>query len=178
MEALDLRDVHLVGHSLGGWTAMETAIRSTERIRSLTLIAPVGIRIQGKPVTNIFFMNRDQLMNALYADKKIAQDLLAIEMTPEQIDEVVNNSVAAARLAWHPRFFNPHLAKWLHRIKVPTHIVWGANDEIVPPAYAGALQNLIAGSKVTMLDNTGHIPYVESLDAATAAITDFFGRNG
>ena len=42
MQALDLRNVHLVGHGLGGWIAAEIAIRSTARLASLALLAPAG----------------------------------------------------------------------------------------------------------------------------------------
>ena len=47
LEALDLTEVHVIGQSLGGWIALEMAVRNTSRIKSLTLMAPAGIRIKG-----------------------------------------------------------------------------------------------------------------------------------
>lgn len=177
LKALDLDGVHVIGHSLGGWVALETAVRSTERIKTLTLIASAGLRIKGVPAANLFFMDRTQLANALYADPKLAEAMLANEPTPEQIGEMVANSVATARLAWHPRLFNPALRKWLHRIDKPTHIVWGAEDKIIPADYAKELQGLIDGATLTMVPGAGHMVQVEALDAVMTALDNFIGRN-
>ncbi|NQV57476.1 MAG: alpha/beta fold hydrolase [Rhodospirillales bacterium] len=177
LEQLDLRDVHVVGHSLGGWIALEAAVRATDRIKSLTLISSAGIRIKGAPAANIFIMDRSQLINSLYADPKLAEQMLAIEPTPEQIDEIITNSVATARLGWQPRLFNPNLRKWLHRIKVPTHIIWGDQDQIIPPAYAAEFAGLIGGASLSMIENAGHIPQMEQLEPVMAAMTGFFERS-
>lgn len=174
---LDLRDVHVVGHSMGGWLALEMAIRSTERIKTLSLVAPAGIRIKGEPITNVFILSPQQLMHSLFADKATAEQALARTPSPEEIDDNVRNMVAAARMGWHPRFFNPKLERWLHRVTVPTQIVWGAQDRIVPPIYAKRFAELIPGSAVTMIDNAGHLPMVEKLDETMAAIRNFIGRN-
>ena len=175
---LKLTDVHVIGHSMGGWIALEMAIRSTERMKSLSLLAPAGIRIKGTPIANIFLMDRAMLMNALYHDPAIVAQELAATPTPAEIDVIVANQVAAARLAWQPRFFNPKLRKWLHRVTVPTQIVWGAKDKIIPPAYAAEFAKLIPGATVTMLPNAGHLPHVEKLDEVTSAVTNFITRNG
>jgi pimeloyl-ACP methyl ester carboxylesterase len=174
LAALDLTDVHVIGQSLGGWIALEMAVRNTGRIKSLTLMAPAGIRIKGKPAANIFIMDRAQLIGALYADPKLAEKMLAMEPTPEQIADIVNNHVATARLAWQPRLFNPNLRKWLHRIDVPTHIIWGENDQIIAPDYAPELAGLIDGAAVSMIENAGHIPQEEQLDAVMAAMDGFY----
>jgi pimeloyl-ACP methyl ester carboxylesterase len=150
------------------------AVRNTGRIKSLTLMAPAGIRIKGKPAANIFIMDRAQLIGALYADPKLAEKMLAMEPTPEQIADIVNNNVATARLAWQPRLFNPNLRKWLHRIDVPTHIIWGENDQIIAPDYAPELAGLIDGAAVSMIENAGHIPQEEQLDAVMAAMDGFY----
>jgi pimeloyl-ACP methyl ester carboxylesterase len=177
IEELNLKDVHLVGHSMGGWLALELAIRSQARLKSLTLMASVGIRLKGVPVTNIFFLAPDQLMNALYSDPKIIAQETARQPTPAELDQIVINRTAAARMAWHPRFFNPKLSKWLHRIKVPTQIVWGSEDKIVSPVYAEEFQRLIPHASVTKIPGVGHIPFAEKLDETTSTVSNFIMRN-
>jgi pimeloyl-ACP methyl ester carboxylesterase len=54
IEALGLSDLHVVGQSLGGWIALEMAVRSTHRLRSLTLISAAGIHVKGVPKADIF----------------------------------------------------------------------------------------------------------------------------
>jgi pimeloyl-ACP methyl ester carboxylesterase len=175
---LKLDGVHVIGHSMGGWIALEMAIRSSERMKSLSLIAPAGIRIKGAPIANIFLMDRAMLMHALYHDPAIVAQELAATPTPAEIDTIVANQVAAARLAWQPRFFNPRLRKWLHRVTVPTRIVWGAEDKIIAPAYAAEFAKLIPGATVTMVAGAGHIPHAEKADEVTSAIVNFITRNG
>lgn len=177
LRALDLKDAHVVGHSLGGWIALEAAVRSTRRIGTLTLIASAGIRIPGLPAANIFFMDRAQLAHALYADRGLAEAMLAVEPTPEQIDEMVTNSVATARLAWHPRLFNPALRKWLRRVDKPTHILWGEEDGIIPAAYAAEFARLIDGAAATMVPDAGHMVHVEAPDRVASALEDFIHGN-
>jgi pimeloyl-ACP methyl ester carboxylesterase len=164
----------VIGHSLGGWIGLEMAVRATQRIKSLSLIATAGIRIKGLPAANVLIMDRAQLIGALYADPDLAEQMLAIEPTPDQIAEIVDNNVATARLAWQPRFFNPNLRKWLHRIDVPAHIIWGAEDKIIAPDYAAEFAGLIDGATVSMIENAGHVPQLEQLDAVMVAIVKFF----
>ena len=176
LTALDLRGVHIVGHSMGGWIAQEIAIRSTARIASLTLIDAAGIRIKGKPAADIFMMDREQQVRALYANPKLVEQMLTAPLTPEQEALAIDNRVAAARLCWQPRLFNPKLPTWLHRIDVPTHILWGDDDRIIAPEYGPELLGLIPGAKLTMIANCGHSPHVEHAEATVASITDFIGR--
>jgi pimeloyl-ACP methyl ester carboxylesterase len=161
MEALRLDKVHLVGHSLGGWIALELAVRSCARLASLTLIASAGIRIKGKPIADVLVMDHEELVRLAVADSKQVADQLATPLTPEMQEQMALNRVAAARLAWQPRFFNPNLQTWLHRVSVPTRIVWGERDGIIPPDYAAAFQSFIPGSTVAMVPGTAHSPHIE-----------------
>ena len=63
-----------------------------------------------------------------------------------------------ARLAWEPRLYDPHLYKWLHRIKVPVQILWGEQDKILPSGYATELQQLLPGTTDSIVPNGGHRP--------------------
>lgn len=170
IKALRLDGVHVVGHSLGGWIALEMAIRSTEAIKTLTLIDSAGIRIKGKPIADILVMDREDLVRAAVADPKMVEQQLSTPLSPEMQEQFALNRVAAARLAWQPRFFNPQLRKWLHRIAVPTLIVWGERDGIVPPDYAAEFQSLIPGSRVAMVAGASHSPHVERPAAVLEAI--------
>ena len=173
IEALGLDGVHLVGQSLGGWIALEMAVRSTRRLASLTLVGSAGIRIKGKPAADIFIMNPEELTRALLVDETIIDHMLNLDLTEEQQDIQIRNKVSTARLGWQPRLFDPNLRKWMHRIDVPTHIVWGDSDQIIPPDYAAEFQGLIAGSSVTMIENCGHLPHVERAEPLVEAVAGF-----
>jgi pimeloyl-ACP methyl ester carboxylesterase len=162
LKALDLKGVHLVGQSIGGWTALEMAIRSSERIKSLTLAASAGIRVKGVPRADMFICTQDELARLLFAGDGWMEWNASLQATPELQEVHDRNRFQAAKLCWQPRLFNPKLEKWLHRIDRPTHIVWGAEDRILPPAYAARLQELIAGASLTLLPGVGHLASVEA----------------
>ena len=118
-------------------------------------------------------MDPDDLVREIFVDQTYADNILGMELTEEQTDIQIRNRVATARLGWQPRLFNPSLRKWLHRITVPTHVIWGDTDKIVDPAYAAEYGKVIAGSQVTMIENAGHLPHVEKAEPFVAAVNDF-----
>ena len=176
LETLGLDRVHLVGTSLGGWIAAELAVRNTTRLASLTLVCAVGITADGKPIADIFRMPVEENLRRFYADPERATrrlgDMATIDMTV-----VAKNRATVTRLAYRPRFCNPGLAKWLHRIAVPTLLVYGDKDGIVPPEFGEAYRAAIPGSRLVVLENAGHAPFDEQKDAFLATFRDFIGAS-
>jgi len=174
LKALGLERVHLMGTSLGGWVAAEMAVRSTARLRSLTLVGAVGITAGGEPIPDIFRMPVAENLRRFYADPERAARRLG-DLSQADMDVVAKNRATVMRLAYRPRFHNPGLAKWLHRIDVPTLLLWGENDGLVPPEFGEAYRALIPGSRLVVLPNAGHAPFDEQKDAFLAAFYAFVG---
>jgi pimeloyl-ACP methyl ester carboxylesterase len=175
LKTFDLSGVQVIGHSLGGWIALEMATRSTARMKSVTLLSSAGIRVKGMGPPDLFAMDPDELVRTLFHDQVLIEQALSTPPTPEQIATITRNRVTSARLGWNPRLFNPKLRKWLRRIDVPTHIIWGDQDKIFAAAYATELQNEIAGARVTIIPDTGHMLQVERPDAVADAVLAFAG---
>lgn len=173
LETLDLGRVHLMGGSLGGWIAAELAVRSCANLASLTLAAPAGIHVKGVRKGDVFLWTPEESIRRLYFDQAIADRLLAMPATEAQQQAQMKNRLMLARLAWQPRFYNPHLAKWLHRIAVPTLVVWGENDEVLPAAYGAAYAALIPGAQLVTFPACGHLPQVEKPEAFESAVNRF-----
>jgi pimeloyl-ACP methyl ester carboxylesterase len=176
LDALGLRQVHLVGHSLGGWIALELAVRDPARLSSLTLIASAGIHVKGVPKGDFFMRPPDVVFRSLFADERIADEVLARPSTPEAEDLRLKNRYAIARVAWHPPFFDPHLTKWLHRIAAPAHVVWGDTDRMFPIEYAHELQRLIPQARLTVLPRCGHLPHLERPRELADSIASWLGE--
>src|SRR5579863_415042 len=168
LAALGLDRVHLMGTSLGGWVAAEVAVRSTARLASLTLIGAVGITAGGEPIPDIFRMPEAENLRRYYADPERAARRLA-DLGKADLSLAAKTSATVTRLAYRPRFHNPGLAKWLHRIDVPTLLLWGAKDGLVPPKFGEAYHALIPGSRLVVLPEAGHAPFDEQKDAFLAA---------
>lgn len=173
LEQLDLRDVHLVGTSMGGWIASEMAIRNDRRIASLTMVGPAGIRVKGEPFGDIFIWSPEEATRNIFLNQEIADRLLSVKPTEEQLDVMMKNRFAVTKYGWQPRMYNPDLEKWLHRVKVPTFIGWGREDKIVPSSYAARWKQRIPHARVTVYDNCGHLPHIEASDALFADVKTF-----
>jgi pimeloyl-ACP methyl ester carboxylesterase len=164
LRALELGNVTLVGSSMGGWIAMEMAVRDTSRIKSLVLASPAGVAAPGVQPADIFLLSPEDLVRNLFFDQRLAEARLAEPVTPESIDIALKNRHTTARLAWEPRLHDPCLPKWLHRIGVPVKIVWGREDRILPAKIADELKRLMPRAELHLLDNVGHLPHAEKPD--------------
>jgi pimeloyl-ACP methyl ester carboxylesterase len=176
LDQLGLNDVDLVGHSLGGWIAAELAARNTRRLASLTLVCAAGIHVKGVPQIDTFLSNDERRIRDMFHDQKYADETLRHAQRPELEDVNLKNRTITAKLIWQPRGYDPHLHKWLHRIDVPTLLLWGDDDRLFPKEYAAAYQHLIPGSGVSIIPECGHIPQVEQRAAFVAALEGFLDR--
>ena len=170
LEQLDLRDVHLVGHSMGGWLAAELAVRGTGRFRTLTLVSSAGIRVPGVPMGDLFMWSAEEKARRMVFDPEVGEQRANAVLTPEEADVALKNAFTSSKLCWSPRFHNPDLEKWLHRIRIPTMIMWGENDPIFPPPYAEAYNRMIAGSELRVFPECAHSPQQEKPDDFIAGI--------
>lgn len=161
LKQLNLKNVTVVGSSMGGWIAMEMAVRDTSRLKSLVLSSPAGIAAPGVRAADIFLMAPEEMVRNLFLDQKLAEARLA---QPEDVDISLKNRHTTARLAWEPRLHDPYLPKWLHRIDVPVKIVWGRQDRILPVAFADVYRKLLPKADISIIESCGHLPYAEKPD--------------
>ena len=98
LESLELRGVHLVGSSLGGWLALEMAVRDGSRLKSLVLVGPAGISVPCVAPGDVFLWSPEELARNLFFDPVLAEKMLAQPMTPELLDVSLKNRHTVARL--------------------------------------------------------------------------------
>ena len=166
IEALGLRDVVLAGHGIGGWIASELALRDTRDLRALVLVDAAGMPLVEDGV-DPFMVSPDALRRASYVDERLApNDEAFLAQQPK-------NALMTARVGWRPRFYDPQLAKWLHRLQLPTLIVWGAADAIFPARQADAFAAVIPGAQKLVIPDAGHLPHVEAPQAFAAGVIRF-----
>jgi pimeloyl-ACP methyl ester carboxylesterase len=173
LDGLDAEQVHLVGHSLGGWIAAELAVRNSNRLASLVLIAPAGIRVRGVPAGDNFIWSPEETVRNLYHDQSLAEQILARTLTEQEAELALKNRFMAAKLGWEPRWFNPALERWLHRLQLPTLVLWGENDKLLPSRYAALWGERVPEAKVEVIPACGHLPHVEKADLTARKISEF-----
>lgn len=170
---LQLAGVHLVGNSLGGWIAAEIAVRSTQHLASLTLAGSAGLYVPGVAQVDTFLISDEQRLQNFFYDPKKAQEMIERVLGPDMEDIALKNRTTMAKLSWQPRSHDPNLRKWLHRIDVPTLLVWGDTDRLFPREHALAYQEAVAGAKLVVIPKCGHVPQIEQPDAFVAALEGF-----
>lgn len=162
----DLRDITLIGANFGGWVAAEIAVRSTARLASIVLLCPFGIKVGAvtdRDIADLLQMTVEDAALLVYADaERNAVQLTEIDDTAGEA--IVNNLRAGARFGWQPFMYNPGLKRWLHRLDVPTQLVWGSHDRVVSTEYGRTFGTLIHRSRFDVVENAGLLPQVEQTE--------------
>ena len=172
----NLRDVVVIGFSLGGWIAAEMAVKSTERIARLILVAPLGIKIgdrETRDIPDIFALPADEVARLQYHDSsRFHLDYTAL--SEDALTVIARNREATALYAWEPYFHNPKLRRRLRRIHIPTLLLWGASDRFVTPGYYGAAyRDAIPGARLEIIAQAGHVPQLEQPEAFVERVRAF-----
>ena len=172
LDQLGISRAHLVGESLGGWVAAEIAALAPERVRSLTLIAPMGLLVQGLP--DVFIMNR-------YRWREVTRFVAPEpEAEPPSVDQLIKESrvqATLARVAWNPYLHDPRLPRWLHRATMPALVVWGTQDQLIPPEAAGQWAAALPQARLQLLDQAGHFPALDRPQEVASLVLDFIRSN-
>ncbi|MFM9126855.1 MAG: alpha/beta fold hydrolase [Solirubrobacterales bacterium] len=152
-EALDLGRVSLVGNSMGGFTAAETAIRHPERVDELVLVDAAGIT------------------SATISESPIGERFARAVLSRGQQD----GSADLSRLLKRPGLIALAMG---FVARYPTLIVQGAEDILVPLGDAHHYAEVIEGGEIVVFDDTGHVPMLERPVDFNSAVIEFIDRAG
>lgn len=172
MDALHVRDADLIGVSMGGWIALQTAADHPERIRRLVLVSSAGLAFE-TTLTEHSFSPRtmDELCAsfALQTDNasRIPEFVLRDFLRRKSSEVVVRRS-----MAWMLTQRQTLDGK-LGGVRMPVLLVWGTNDRIVPYALAARMREEMPQAQLVTLHGCGHLAIVECRDRALPAIAGF-----
>jgi pimeloyl-ACP methyl ester carboxylesterase len=176
MEKQGLDGARAIGFSMGGWLAAEIAVACQHSFSKLMLVDAAGIKPETGEITDIFIISPAQIQELLFYDPKQApeyEQLYGQEQTPEQQQAAELNREMAVRICWKPYMHDRRLPALLGRVTIPTQIVWGRQDQLVPVECAELFKNAIPGSKLSIIDNCGHLPQIEKPDEFIKIALDF-----
>ena len=177
LDDLKLEGVKVIGFSLGGWLAAEMAAMCPQQFSKLVLVDAAGVRPPTGEIFDIF-----QVVARAYITRSILdpgstpefQQVCPDEPSEEQADLWENARESACRLSWRPYMHYPALPYLLPRLKrLPTLIVWGRQDPIVPLSAGQLYHDSIPGSRLSIIDNCGHRPEVEKPDEFIRVVQGF-----
>jgi pimeloyl-ACP methyl ester carboxylesterase len=188
LDALGLERVHLVGASMGGMIVQQFAVESPERLRSLSILcsrcggadsipaaAGVGER-----------MERGAAAEASDAERRAGFEVMFHRSTFREAPEVIERMLAQRRS--HPHTAaelarrGQAIAGWdvsdvLRHVAVPTLVMTGDADELVPPGNSDLIARLIPGAELVRVADAGHCFFQEKAAATNAALLDFLRRH-
>jgi len=196
MDALGIERATLVGNSLGGAISAQTAVQYPERVERLILVDPAGfgrelspfLRVWAIPMAgSVVFRLYQRLFPRLkkwvfYKSRSIddrwlagATEVLRSPGVRENAIKVVRTGVSLRRGQREELFGDLH--GLLAETSVPTLIIWGRNDFVVPLAHAYVAQKLIPNSEVRIIERCGHIPQVERPEEFNRLVLDFLSAD-
>ena len=177
LDELGLGQVPVIGGSLGGWLAAEMATMCPQQFKRLVLVGAMGVRPPVGEIFDMFLVVSREYLRLSFADPASTaeyQQLYGVDPTPEQTETWELARELASLVGWRPYMHNPALPHVLRRVrKLPTLIVWGRQDAIVPVSAGEAYHQAIPGSRLVVLDRCGHRPEIEQADEFVRVVREF-----
>lgn len=177
LEELGLTSVNAIGFSIGGWLAAEMATMSPDQFNKLALVGAMGVQPPEGYIYDMFLNVPGHCIAACFHEPEATpefQDVCPDQPSPEQAQAWEIAREEACRLGWKPYMYYPGLPNLLKRLKdLPTMIVWGGEDEVVPISAGQLYHQSIPGSRLEVLADCGHMPQVEKTEEFLALMRQF-----
>ena len=190
LDKLGIQRCTLAGNSFGGYVSWATAVAYPDRVKAIILVDASGYKFKSASVPIGFQIARIPVLNRLAANilprSLIESSLKNVYGEPDDvksdlIDLFFDITVREGnRHALLERFKQSSPGEMAHRIaeiKVPTLILWGGRDRLIPPDIAKRFNDDIAGSQLVMFDDLGHVPQEEDPARTVSAAEKFLGEH-
>jgi pimeloyl-ACP methyl ester carboxylesterase len=162
-ELLPAEPFTLLGNSLGGWIAMLYTLRHPERVRTLVLESSGGLnRPFAVPMLATNREEADVILRAVHGPRFTAPEWVVEGLLARAQDSPILRIAGVEEQYVDDR---------LGELQVPAHIIWGADDGVVPLAYGKELHKGIAGSELHVLEDAAHIPHLQQPESFLACLT-------
>ncbi len=181
LDELGLQGVNVIGFSLGGWLAAEMATMCPQQFNKMVLVGAAGIKPDIGEIFDIFLVTAEEYLDTVCLDNASVPEFDTVrpaEPSPEQLEAWLVAREEACRLSWKPYMHYPGLPHLLGRLQdLPTLLVWGAQDGMVPVNAGEKYHQAIKGSRLEVIDNCGHRPEIEKSDEFLALVQGFLAED-
>lgn len=189
LEKLNIKSCILAGNSLGGNIAWHYVLAHPEKVEKLILIDAAGLKYTEKKPPLAFKIARIPVLNKIltlitprsvvqksledvYSDKSLVNEAL--------VDRYYDLALREGnRQAMVDRLTNPNdysIIPDLQKIKIPTLILWGENDLLIPVSVASEFSKLMSNDTMVIIKNCGHVPMEECPTESLEAVFKFISN--
>jgi len=172
LERLDLRDVLVIGSSMGGWIASAMASHDTRRLSGIVLIDAGGIQVEGHPIADVSSLTPDEL-SAISFHNPTPFRVDPSTVTPEQIEARAANFRALYVYDQGQGMGDPKLRRRLRRVRIPALVVWGESDRVIDPEYGRVYAQSFPDSRFQLIPEAGHLPQIEQPERLLTLVWEF-----
>jgi pimeloyl-ACP methyl ester carboxylesterase len=165
--------VNLVGLGFGGWIAAEMATMSPQAFRRVVLVGAMGIKPKQGEILDQALLSYIAYARAGFEDQSAFDRLYGADPSTPQLEQWDLNREMTFRIAWKPYMYNPALPHLLGGVRSRTLVVWGRGDKVVPLECGEEYARALPGSRLSVVEKSGHCVDMEQPDALVKLISEF-----
>lgn len=175
VDHFQLKNINLLGNSLGGHLALLYILKHEENVNRLVLTGSSGLfehSMGGSyPKRGSYEYVKEKIQYTFYDPEVATKELV------DEIFEVTRSIPKCLRIVAIAKSAQRHnLAHEIPKIKVPTLLVWGLNDTITPPFVAYDFNRLIPNSELRFVDQCCHAPMMEKPQEFNHLLSQFLNH--
>ena len=177
MQSQNISKASLVGNSLGGWIALDFTVQHPEMVDKLVLVDAAGLAWnQSGPVIALNPSSVPEtraLLESLFYNKKIVTDEFVQNVFANHMRNNDGYTIQRTLASFAQAPFEDEKLK---SVRASTLVIWGRQDQLINVDRAEKFHDGIAGSKLVVFDQCGHVPQIEKAEAFNQALLDFLAK--
>ncbi|MHB8577636.1 MAG: alpha/beta fold hydrolase [Dehalococcoidia bacterium] len=170
LDKLELHEITLVGLGFGGFIAAELATMTPERLKALVLVGAAGLQPDEGEILDQMLIDYKDYVQASFRDEEAYGHALGEDPATAFKELWDFSREMTARLTWKPYMFSRRLAPLLTEVQVPTLLIWGSEDKVVPPVCGEQYARALPHAKLELIAGAGHLVELEETERVAELI--------
>jgi pimeloyl-ACP methyl ester carboxylesterase len=153
---LDVGPVAVVGCGFGGWIAAEMATMQPQVLSHLVLVGSAGLLPEQGRILDQILISHSEYVQAAFKHRSAYEAVYSAELTDDLLIAWDINREMITRVAWKPHMYNRRLRPLLAEVAIPTLLVWGDDDRVVPRECAHQFADALPDARLEIVEDCGH----------------------
>ena len=170
IESLELDSVTIVGLGFGGYVAAELATMSPSELKGMVLIGAAGLKPKTTDILDQMLSSHRGYIEESFRDHETYVAWMGEDPEDDMRQLWELSREMTARVCWKPYMFNRRLEPLLTDVKIPTLIVWGDEDKVMPLECAELYSKALPNARLEVIEGAGHLVELEEGDLVAKLI--------